>query len=171
MQNKNPKKSRNLYSKYWGYTTIGKKWGARNRPKSRFWHCTVYYCKRLLSNNLQYKTFQRIQNLQNARFHWILILEKVVKLCKIKILKKTRNLYSKYWGYTQIGEKWRARNRPKSRFWDCTVYYCKRSLSNDLQYKTFRRIQHLRPALGPATLRRPAPPGGPRRWIAARPLS
>ena len=48
-------------------------------------------------------------------------------------------------------------------FGEGTVYYCKRLLSNDLQYKTFRRIQHLRPALGPATLRGPAPPGGRRR--------
>ena len=36
MQNKNPEKTGNLYSKYWGYTQIGKKWEARNRPKTPF---------------------------------------------------------------------------------------------------------------------------------------
>ena len=36
MQNKNPEKTGNLYSKYWGYTQIGEKWGQESSKNPIF---------------------------------------------------------------------------------------------------------------------------------------
>ena len=66
---------------------------------------------------------------------------------KIKILKQTRNVHSKYWGCANVGILRGPRIVKNPDFRNCIIYYCKSLLSKVVQYRIFQRIQHLHLAL------------------------